>query len=70
MKENNSLIVRCDNAEHPPKIKILPFLIHIGKKEKVQESPEVTFYDVLTYIIGSLSKVRRQVKRKKIQRPR
>ncbi|MBP9885461.1 MAG: hypothetical protein KBF93_04145 [Leptospiraceae bacterium] len=50
MKEDNSLIIRWDNTEHHPTIKTFPFHIHIGKKENIQESPEVTLYEVLEYV--------------------
>jgi hypothetical protein len=55
MKEDNSLIIRSDNAEHHPNIKTFPFHIHLGKQENLQESPEVTLYDVLSYIKGVIT---------------
>lgn len=55
MKDDNSLIIRWDNAEHHPTIKTFPFHLHFGKKENLQESPEVTLYDVLNYIKGIIA---------------
>ena len=50
MKEDNTLIMRRDNANHYPEMETFPFHKHVREKENVQDSLEVTLFDVLTEI--------------------
>ncbi len=54
-KEDNSLIIRWDNAPHHPNIQTFPFHVHIEDKKNVKESAEVTLHEVLKYIQGVIN---------------
>ncbi len=50
MDNNNTLLIRWDSAPHHRELKTFPYHVHIGSEENVEESIEMTLYDVLSYI--------------------
>ncbi len=54
MNEDNSLIIRWDNAEHHRNLDNFPLHKHISNNEQVESSIEITLNEVLWYIKNEL----------------
>ncbi len=54
MNEDNSLIIRWDNAEHHRNLDNFPHHKHISNNEQVESSIEITLNEVLWYIKNEL----------------
>jgi hypothetical protein len=50
LKQDNTLIIRWDNAPHHPQISSSPHHKHIGTDENIEESINITLFEVLMNI--------------------
>ncbi|HRG48516.1 MAG TPA: DUF6516 family protein [Leptospiraceae bacterium] len=56
MNEDNSLIIRWDNAEHHRNLDNFPYHKHTANSEQAESSIEITLVEVLAYIRNEMSK--------------
>ena len=56
MDVDNQLIIRWDNAQYHPELENFPYHKHLRNDKNVFPAPEVTLYEILTYIKEQIEK--------------